>query len=51
MNGKPLEEMTEIERMRHWMDIVENGGGEFEAISESKDNSQITIVIRKKSED
>ncbi len=51
MSEKSLDDMTEAERMRHWMNIVINGDGELKAISESADSSQVTIIIQKKKKD
>ncbi len=53
---KRVEDMTPIEQMRHWIDIVDGkivpkDGNEIESVTESGDQQKMTIVIKKKPPD
>ena len=53
MAKKTFDEMTPVERMRHWMDIVsgaaDSGDDDYQVktVTESADKTQVTIIIKK----
>jgi hypothetical protein len=51
--SKPVNEMSSIEQMRHWIDIVDGkivpkDGCEVKTVTESSDGGSATIVVTKK---
>ena len=52
MSDKKPDEMTDVERLRQWLDAVGGniflGEGELKSVEKSKDGDKLTIVLKKK---
>lgn len=52
MSDKKTDEVTDVDRLRQWLDAVGGnifiGEGELKSVEESKDGDKLTIVLKKK---